>query len=85
MPNVGVTNFSLDMADSTISELSNIFPYNVEKALVQATSITMQNINLAEVYYQAVPAWYNKTQKRLYAANISGHYWAVDGNKLTYT
>ena len=83
--NVGIIMFSLDMSVSTVSELSNVFPFNVEKALAQATSVTIQNINLAEVYYTAVPAWYDKTNKRLYAANISGHYWAVDGTTLTYT
>ena len=76
---------TIDMAKSTVVELSNQFDYNVEKALLEATSITIQNINLAEVYYQAVPAWYNRTQKRLYSAVTSTNYWAVDGNKLTYT
>ena len=76
---------TIDMAKSTVVELSNQFDYNVEKALLDATSITIQNINLAEVYYQAVPAWYNRTQKRLYSAVTSTNYWAVDGNKLTYT
>ena len=85
MPNTGIAMFSLDMSLSTISELSNIFPFNVEKCLNQATNIVIQNINLAEVYYQAVPGWYDKTNKRLYAANISGHYWAVNGAVLTYT
>lgn len=84
MYNTGIIMYSLDMSLSTVSELSNVFPFNVEKALAQATHVAIQNINLAEVYYDAVPAWYDKTNKRLYAANISGHYWAVDGNKLTY-
>ena len=84
MPNTGITMYSLDMSLSTVSELSNVFPFNVEKPLMQATHVTIQNINLSEVYYDAVPAWYDKTNKRLYAANISGHYWVVDGNKLTY-
>lgn len=78
-------NMTIDMAQSTISELSNVFPYNLEKGLTQATSISIQNINLSEVYYSAVPGWYDRTNKRLYAANISGHYWAVSGNSLTYT
>ena len=76
---------SIDMSQSTISELANVFPYNVEKALAQATSISIQNINLSETYYSAVPGWYDRTNKRLYAANISGHYWAVSGKILTYT
>lgn len=82
---VGITHYSLDMALSTISELSNVFPYNVEKSIESATSITVQNINLAETYYSAVPAWYDRTNKRLYATVISGHYWAVSDNVLTYT
>lgn len=78
-------HMTIDMSQSTVSELANVFPYNVEKGLAQATSISIQNINLAEVYYSAVPGWYDRTNKRLYAANISGHYWAVSGNTLTYT
>lgn len=76
---------ALDMADSTVSELSNVFDFNVEASLAVATNITISNINLAEVYYMAVPAWYDRTNKRLYAANVSEHYWAVDGKTLTYT
>lgn len=78
-------NYSLDMSKSTVSELSNVFPFNVEKALLQATSVTVQNINLAEVYYQAVPGWYDRTNKRLYSSVTSSHYWAVNGGTLTYT
>ena len=80
-----ITHMTIDMSQSTVSELANVFPYNVEKGLAQVTSISIQNINLAEVYYSAVPGWYDRTNKRLYAANISGHYWAVSGNTLTYT
>lgn len=75
----------IDFADSTVSELSNVFEYEVEEALTQASRISLQNINLAEVYYMAVPAWYDRTGKKLYSAITTGHYWAVDGNKLTYT
>ncbi len=84
MVNSHVT-FVLDMAESTVSELSNVFDFNVEASLAIATNITISNINLAEVYYMAVPAWYDRTNKRLYAANVSEHYWAVDGKTLTYT
>lgn len=78
-------SYLLDMSRSTVSELSNVFPFNVEKALAQATSVFIQNINLAEVYYQAVPGWYDRTNKRLYSAVTSTHYWAVNGSTLTYT
>lgn len=85
MASLKMTNVVVDMSMSTVSELSNVFDYDIEKSLEGATAITIQNINLAEVYYQAVPGWYDCTNKRLYAANISEHYWAVDGDKLTYT
>lgn len=84
MASVKQTRYSLDMAMSTVSELSNVFPYNVEKGISAATAITIQNINLAETYYHAVPAWYDATNKRLYSSVTSTHYWAVDGNTLTY-
>lgn len=41
MPNIGITMYSLDMSTSTVSELSNVFPFNVEKALAQATHVTI--------------------------------------------
>lgn len=78
-------DLTINMADSSVVELSNVFPYNVENALAQATSVTLNNINLSEVYYMAVPAWYNRTNKRLYSTVTSTHYWVVDGNKFTYT
>ena len=84
MVNSHVT-FVLDLSESTVSELANVFEFDVEASLAVATNITISNINLAEVYYMAVPAWYDRTNKRLYAANISGHFWAVDGKTLTYT
>lgn len=55
MASIKQYNYSLDMAQSTISEMSNVFAFNVEKGIHDATSITMQNINIAETYYQAVP------------------------------
>ncbi len=85
MASIKQYNYSLDMAQSTVSELSNVFPYNVEEGLLDATAITIQNINLAEVYYQAVPAWYDRTNKRLYSSVTSSNYWAVNGDTLTYT
>lgn len=85
MASLKITNAVIDMSMSTVSDLSNVFDYDVERSISGATGITIQNINLAEVYYYAVPAWYDATNKRLYAANIANHYWAVNGNKLTYT
>lgn len=85
MASIKQYNYSLDMTMSTVSEMSNVFPFNVEKGLQDATSITIQNINLAEVYYQAVPAYYDATNKYLYSAVTGANYWVVDGDTLTYT
>ena len=56
------------------------FSFNIQKSIEQATSLTMETTTA-----KAVPAWYDKENERVYAANVSGHYWAVDDNKLTYT
>lgn len=86
MASIKQYNYSIDMAQSTVSELSNVFPFNVEKGIQDATSITIQNINLGETYYQSVPAYYDSTNKRLYSSVTgSDSYWAVDGDMLTYT
>ena len=82
---MNISNMTLDMSMSTVSELSNVFPYNVEAALSNATSINIQNINLSETYYTAVSAYYDRTNKRLYSAVTGTAYWAVSGNSLTYT
>lgn len=78
-------HMTIDMRQSTLSGSTNVFPYNVEKGLAQATSISIQNINLSGAYYNAIPCWYNRTNKRLYLANMPDHYWAVNGNSLNYT
>lgn len=57
------------------------FSFNIEKSLKQASSITMENAS----NIVAIPAWYDKANKRLYTATATGHYWAVDGAKMTYT
>lgn len=86
MASIKQYNYSLDMAQSTVSEMSNVFPFNVEKGIQDATSITMQNINLAETYYQAVPAYFDSTNKRLYSSVTGADgYWTVSDNTLTYT
>lgn len=77
--------FSLDFAESTVSSMTNTFEENVEAALEVATSVTLQNVTASLVYYMAVPAWYDRTNKRLYSALTGNDYWAVDGKNLTYT
>lgn len=76
---------SIDMDVSTISSSANVFPYNVEKSLSEATAITLQNVNLSGAYFISVPAYYDKTNKRLYSVVTGENYWAVSDNKLVYT
>lgn len=56
------------------------FKFNIQKSIEQASALTMETATTS-----AVPAWYDKVNERVYAANAPGHYWAVDDNKLTYT
>ena len=56
------------------------FKFNIQKSIEAASVLTMETATAS-----AVPAWYDKENERVYAANDSGHYWAVDDNKLTYT
>lgn len=76
---------SIDFSESTVSEMTNTFPENIEAALNVATSITLQNVQASLVNHNAVPAFYDTTNKRLYSLLTGDDYWAVDGNKLTYT
>lgn len=76
---------SIDFSESTVSEMTNTFPENIEAALNVATSITLQNVQASLANHNAVPAFYDTTNKRLYSLLTGDDYWAVDGNKLTYT
>lgn len=75
--------FTIRMKDgvTTASHASiATFKFNIQKSIEQAAQLTIETSTAS-----AVPAWYDKENKRVYAANASGHYWAVDDNKLTYT
>lgn len=76
---------SIDFSESTVSEMTNTFPENIEAALNVATSVTLQNVQASLANHNAVPAFYDTTNKRLYSLLTGDDYWAVDGNKLTYT
>ena len=67
----------------TVASVASVatFKFNVEKSLNQASQITVEN----KSGVGAIPAWYDKTNKKLYTATATGHYWAVDGAKMTYT
>lgn len=75
--------FTIRMPDAvTTASHASIatFKFNIQKSIEQASALTMETATAS-----AVPAWYDKENERVYAANASGHYWAVDDNKLTYT
>ena len=76
---------SIDFSESTVSEMTNVFQENIEAALNVATSIALQNVQASLANHNAVPAFYDTTNKRLYSLLTGDDYWAVDGNKLTYT
>ena len=78
-------SLSIDFSESTISSMTNIFPENIEAALNMATTITLQNVQASSANHNAVPAYYDTTNKKLYSLLTGDDYWAVDGNALTYT
>lgn len=78
-------SLTIDFSESTVSEMTNTFPENIEAALNVATSITLQNVQASLANHNAVPAFYDATNKRLYSLLTGNDYWAVNGNALTYT
>lgn len=61
----------IDFSESTISSMTNI-----------ATSVTFQNVQASLANHNAVPAFYDTTNKKLYSLLTGDDYWAVDDNKL---
>lgn len=78
-------SLTIDFSESTVSEMTNTFPENIEAALNVATSITLQNVQASLANHNAVPAFYDTTNKRLYSLLTGDDYWAVNNNALTYT
>lgn len=78
-------SLTIDFSESTVSEMTNTFPENIEDALNVATSVTLQNVQASLANHNAVPAFYDTTNKRLYSLLTGNDYWAVNNNKLTYT
>lgn len=78
-------SLTIDFSESTVSSMTNTFPENIEEALNIATSVTLQNVQASLANHTAVPAFYDATNKKLYSLLTGDDYWAVDGNKLTYT
>lgn len=78
-------SLTIDFSESTVSSMTNTFPENIEAALNIATSVTLQNVQTSLVNHNAVPAFYDTTNKKLYSLLTGDDYWAVNGNVLTYT
>lgn len=78
-------SLTIDFSESTVSEMTNTFSENIEAALNVATSVTLQNVQASLANHNAVPAFYDSTNKRLYSLLTGNDYWAVNNNALTYT
>ena len=78
----GLNNLHIDLREAVLSSGVYTFGHNVEKAINQATSITMSGIALANNTFNAVPAWYTPESKFLFYGN-GMNYFAVSGNTLT--
>ena len=75
---------SIDFSSATVSGSVYTFPFNVEKSIKAATSITLQNYTASNTVYKAIATYYNVTDNRLMNPLYSGHYFTPDGKTLTY-
>lgn len=81
---VGISMLAIDLSQATVSSSTYTFEHNIEKAINAATHITVCGLVQSSKTYNAMPAWYNVTDKKLYVGTGT-HYFAVDGKTLTYT
>lgn len=82
--NVGISMLAVDLTQATVSSSTYTFEHNIERAINAATHITVCGLVQSSKTYNAMPAWYNATDKKLYVGTGT-HYFAVDGKTLTYT
>lgn len=82
--NVGIAMLAVDLTQASVSSSTYTFENNIEKAINAATHITVCGLVESSKTYNSMPAWYNTTDKRL-LIGTGAHYFAVDGNTLTYT
>lgn len=82
--NTGISMLAIDLAQASVSSSTYTFEHNIEKAISVATHITVCGLLQSSKTYNAMPAWYCVTDKKLYVGTGT-HYFAVDGNKLMYT
>ena len=81
--NTGISMLSIELNRASVSSDTYTFDYNIEKAINVATHITLSGLVQSSKTLNAIPAWYNATEKKL-VFGTSTHYFAVDGNVLTY-
>lgn len=74
-------NLHISLSDAELDDGVYTFKQDIEKAISQATSITMSGITLADNTFNAVPAWYTPESKFLFYGN-GANYFAVSGNTL---
>ena len=82
--NTGISMLAIDLSQATVSSSTYTFEHNIEKAISAATHITVSGLVQSSKTYNAMPAWYNVTDKNLYVGTGT-HHFAVDGKTLTYT
>lgn len=76
-------SLDIDLKEATNSSSVYTFSYNIESSIKNATAITVSGLVSSSKTYNAMPAWYVVEDKKLYVGTGT-HYFAVDGNKLTY-
>lgn len=74
----------IDLNEASVSSNVYTFLHNIEMSIKKATGITLSGLYSSSKTYNAMPAWYVVEDKRLYVGT-GAHYFAVNGNKLTYT
>ncbi len=82
--NVGISMLAVDLTQASVSSSTYTFEHNIEKAITAATHITVSGLVQSSKTYNAMPAWYNVTDKKLFIGTGT-HYFTVDGKTLTYT
>lgn len=82
--NTGISMFAIDLTRASVSSNTYTFDYNIEKAINAATHITLSGLVQSSKTYNAMPAWYNVTDKKLFIGT-GAHYFTANGNVLTYT
>ena len=78
----GLNNLHIDLGEAVLDSGTYTFKQDIERAINQATSITMSGIALADNTFNAVPAWYTPESKFLFYGNGMNHF-TVSGNTLT--